>query len=257
VAKLTADRLHVWERGARDAEEIVARGRPGERIAAGGHWNGWRGLRHQLAVRGLAVIAVGQRFYLAPAAAVPRVPLLRQLAAAAKEDPAGRAALADFIDEAFDPPSAGMKAVLVRTFVRACADSPGSHAAVPGGTVDAGPRPAEVMKPAAVNAAAVHDLPRRVAKLSKLQRSVLRLARDYATRNLVPVEWGGGRYQSPVDGAPVKLMRAEGKTRSHAAARSRAIRRLEARGLLRVRRVKGRAVVITLTPDGQRVVRDC
>jgi hypothetical protein len=80
-----------------------------------------------------------------------------------------------------------------------------------------------------------------VAKLGQMQRSVLTFARDYAI--------GGYRGQAPLASWP-------GTTRSDAATLSRAVRGLEARGLLHVtRNRRRRATHISLTWEGREVVR--
>jgi hypothetical protein len=81
---------------------------------------------------------------------------------------------------------------------------------------------------------------RRVAKLGKLQRSVLAFARDYAI--------GGYSGLAPLASWP-------GTTRADAAALSRAVRGLEARGLLHVTRDRrGRATHVSLSWEGREVI---
>src|SRR5262249_8913939 len=126
---------------------------------------------------------------------------------------------------------------LARAFVAACKKAPGKHVAVPGGELSTPLGGVRAAPPATINTGAVRDLGRRTAKLSKLQRRILAFARDLAPK-----------YGS----APLRLWGPT--TRSEAAALSRALRRLEARDLIDVQRFRGRAVGISLTWDGKKVI---
>jgi hypothetical protein len=177
---------------------------------------------------------MGRRFFIVPLATLPQVPLLRQLAAASKQDRAARAALSDFLEEGFEGAFGARRPALARVFAGACAESPGKHAAVPGGDLEAPPPPE-------ARVTTLARLRQATTKLSKLQRSLLHFARDYDG------DWRG---------APMSLMR--GKTPSDAAALSRAVRRLEGRKLLHVQRTAGgRATYIRLTFEGRSVTEQC
>jgi hypothetical protein len=237
--------MPTWERGTIDTDAIVAGGQPGDRILRRGDDTEWRLLRHRLTLRGLAVAALGRRLYIVPQEVLPRWPLLQQVAAAAKDNPSARAALQDLIEELFPPMSLRAKSTLARCFTDACAELPGKHVVVPGGVLDKQLLTARQAAPTPIS----KSLTRKTAKLSKLQRSLLTLARDYRTQR-VP-----GRYIFN-GAAPLNLMRAD--TRAGAAALSRALRRLEGRGLVQVHRTEsGRATHISLTADGRRATAEC
>jgi hypothetical protein len=55
-----------WPDGAIAAKTILRGGRAGDQLSDRGGEEAWRGLRHHLAARGLVVVSVGQRLFLAP-----------------------------------------------------------------------------------------------------------------------------------------------------------------------------------------------
>jgi hypothetical protein len=154
---------------------------PSHSWGGGGLWAGddtWRVLRRQLATRNLAVACVGQRPFILPMSTLPRLPLLRTLATQAVEDATARAALKDCLQEQFDSLTRPAITALARLIVNACRKSPGKHRDTPGGDLHA-PSPAQQRKAAEAEAKRA-DLARRSLKLSKLQRELLRFARDHA-----------------------------------------------------------------------------
>jgi hypothetical protein len=235
--------------GHGEAASVMEACRPGDWIEDRGPDRAWQALRRGLAMRGLAVVSVGRRLFVAPEAAEAQLPLLRQLASAWGEDRVARAALKDLAAELFGP-RPGLAQALADGCRRAHAsgrtagegspappagDSPppageGGHRQVPGGGLTTSPLPTP--------GAALRAATKPAAKLSKLQRALLLFARDH----------DGGW-----PGAPLSLRGAQ--TRSGAAAASRALRRLEARGLLRVTRTAGgRATHVLLTDRATRLV---
>jgi hypothetical protein len=171
----------------RELAEILSRCQARDEIVEGAlsryDESPWPGLRRQLTARGLTVLSFGPRFFIAPAGASPQLPLLRQLAAAAREDSAALAALKDALAEVWWDHPRG----LPRVFVNACAASPGSHRKVPDGATQ---KP-EHQTYAQRQVEELITLRRRTAGLSKLQRSLLQFALDYA---------------SDQDGAPLSLL---------------------------------------------------
>jgi hypothetical protein len=254
-------KMKFWPSGARASRGVLADGRAGDRLSGRGSEEAWRGLRHHLAARGLVVVSVGQRLFLAPAEVESRVPLLQQLATAAVTDAGAAAALQDLVLELFGPvpglaeqiAEAGQRAVeqaereepdddddddaddspLPRTALPA-------HCSVPGGPLAGNPQARKRPPPATIDLHREREAARRVAKLGKLQRSVLTFARDYAI--------GGYRGLAPLASWP-------GTTRSDAATLSRAVRGLEARGLIEVtRNRRGWATHISLSWAGREVI---
>jgi hypothetical protein len=226
-----------WRGGAPQAAAAGESCRAGDGIAPRGDEQEWRGLRHQLAHRGLTVVSAGRRLSVVAQETVPRLDLLRSLAAAAGQDGTALAALHDLIEEVVGA-APGQAKGLARAFAEACAGADRGHRQVPGGKLTGDPGARKPPPPAPVRLTAVRSLERRAARLSRLQRSILSFALNYSADH---------------HGAPLELLRP--KTRPGAAALSRALRRLEARRLIDVRRTDGgRATHVRLTPDGRGVL---
>jgi hypothetical protein len=116
---------------------------------------------------------MGKRFFAVPLEAVPSMPLVRQLAVAPREDAGAEAALRDRVQEVFgDLPG------LADSFREAARDK---DRPVPGGKLEGKPAPGRPIPAVEVTRPGVKKLQKQVARLSKLQRQILGLARDYAT----------------------------------------------------------------------------
>jgi hypothetical protein len=235
-----------WSGSVDDAAEMVSKGRPGDLVphlavkgkkrVPYGTVEEWVGLRFRLSEKGFAIVAVGANLFLAPMSAEADLPQLREIAACgACGDSAARAALSDLAHDLFNGEVPGLAETLMD--VSSAGHKP---AEVPGGALPLLPRQRGQTAPATVNVNVVRSLHRRVAKLSRLQREILAFASHYAMGN------------RDGDSAPLHLRRTT--TNAAAAAQSRALRRLEARGLIVVvRSEKGRATHVRLTEDGRRV----
>lgn len=205
----------------------------------------WQAVRRRLADRSLYVARIGREFFVVGVAGLSRAAVIESIAAAAsRQDATASAMLWDLLAEC------GMEGahpeVVHAAIVKACTglltkeprpdDSSESlaysramdswrqqTALVPGGDV-------WTERLTKTEAAAARPVLR---KLSKLQRSILRHARDSATPS----------------GAPLDSVRQD-MSRSKQAALSRALARLEARGLLTIHRTSGRATRVRLTAAG-------
>jgi hypothetical protein len=214
--------------------QVVEFARVGERMNSCGAREAWRALRRQLAgQRALFVVPLGTRLFLLPAACLPRAQLIGELAhAAAQQDPAASLALRDLLADC-DVPWGEDLGALRTELIQACCRMPKRPVAIPGGDPWR-EKPAKAGKRTAQ--ASVGDAPPRRAGLSKLQRSILRFALDCCGKGC---------------SAPLDLIR-KGRTRSDHAVFSRALARLEARGLIVTEDSPGgRAQRIRLTAAGR------
>jgi hypothetical protein len=228
----------AWDLPRHGAGKVVQFGRPGDDLdPRRGSPADWRALRRLLAgTRGLHAVALGDRCFLAPPAALTRANAITDLAQRAEllHDSAAAAVLLDLLDECGLPRGAAgaVRAACARRpvplgdFRPPGADGRGPLD-VPGGDPweEEAPPPGRRGKgPPA-------------AKLSRLQLATLRFALDC----------GRG-------GAPLALLR-QGASRTRQAALSRALRRLEARGLAALERdPAGRAVRVSLTDAGRQAL---
>jgi hypothetical protein len=223
-------RPHHWGRGAIDAGAVAGQGRAGDTIAPRGREDSWLVLRRRLRARGLLVLPAGRRLFL-----VPHDARLAGLidAAAADDNPVASSVLRDCARDVLD---GELAAALEAVYARAAVDRP-----VPGGPSTTPTQSeweqAEGEKRYAAYEAAEAKRARPRKGLSALERSLLLFLSDYGYR----------------EHAPLAGLRAPA-TRAAAAARSRAWRRLERRGLVEVRRQGGRATHARLTFDGREAI---
>jgi hypothetical protein len=173
-------------------------------------------------------------FYTPRAVAVVMA-LLRAVAQSTKEGgradrAAAQAALRDLAEEMF-----GHRPGLAKTLSQAAA---GQHREVPGGELSLARGDARSTPAAEVDVRAVGDLARRSAKLSRGQKKILAFV---------------ARYDPGAGGAPLRLLRPT--IRAGAAAFSKSVGRLLARGLLYVVTRDGRGVThVSLTRDGKAIL---
>jgi DNA-binding MarR family transcriptional regulator len=244
-------RPHYWKRGVRTPGLLIDGARAGDSIAPHGHASEWVKVRRGLKERGLIVLSVGSRFVVAPEVALGQLPQLRALASAAHNDRAALVALRDFVQEFFGEhcsPSCGLAEALAR------AASEGTHAVVPGNLEAAAAwqkqREEECQR---FDRQHEEEKRKREAKLSALQKRILRFVWEYGPHS--PYWWDG--HEGSV-WAPVAVTKMPQPIRSSPPALSRALRRLEERGLVVLRKsTHGRTEEIGLTHDGLEYARGC
>jgi hypothetical protein len=219
----------VWKISSDGVADIAALATAGDRIsAADGRGQQWRELRRSLASRGLPVVRLGHGLFVLPRAAASQSRRIEAVAYACEGEHdrvAGRALL-DLLDEFNLQHAQGEIRRSCRTLPR--------RRRLPGGHLDGEPRERERRG----------AIPPEGTRLSRLQRELLAYA-------LACVDVPGG--------APLRQFRPHvrrGADRSASAALSRATRRLEERGLVRLTRSdRGYVSHLALTPLGVAVAR--
>ena len=238
--------FRVWDLTRDDVALVAVCGQPGDALREIGRVHAWRALRRQLTLRGLLVVRLGRRCHLVPHDALAGLSHVKQLGQAVHGgDALALLPLRDQLEELGIPPEAA-------DLIAQSCDPAASPAGIRGGDPwRASPRrdepPDRHCRPAPTPSAVMSNdgeegvVPTpRLSKLSRLQRDLLRQISDYVT--------------SP-EGAPWALLH-QGSGRVHTAALSRALRRLEGRGLvLRVRGPAKRTTHVRLTAAGVSLLR--
>jgi DNA-binding MarR family transcriptional regulator len=228
-----------WRQGSETPPIDFEACKAGDRLAPVGKAHKWRTLRLGLAARGLALASVGKALFVLPADVLHRLPLLRELAA----DPTAKGILRDLVEEAFDAHGAEAKS-LAGFLAGAGASADGEHRDLPGGDLEAFAKRERQEKQKLVEAQmnSARRAYAKVSRLSKLQRALLRFAREFS-----------GSPDRPAYGSWVPMSKLPPHLRTSPQALSRSVRHLEARGLLEVRRESGRVREVRLSYEGARL----
>jgi hypothetical protein len=217
---------HHWTKGAAEVGAVVAQAKAGDTVAPKGRPRDWRLLHGRLMGRGLLVLPVGGRLFV-----VPWDDTLARLIEATGDGDATAAAI--MRDRARDLLHGDLAAAVNAIYSRRPTDRkvPGIEPANP----RAAQREAETLARRAVWDARTAAEKRMRKGLSSLQRALLLALSDNHR------------------GVDLAVLRPP-TSRAAAAARSRALRRLEQRGLIVVTRQGGRAARARLTHTGHQFV---